>query len=285
MHPSFVRSGEAKRDATRAVPLMRREETAKWANSPLHITVSTFCNGRRIQRYATSLDPALHCILSRLAPLSSDYAAHVWYRFLEVHGLYNPAFRGTVAAALVRHGLSTALYHTEGKVKKKRDKVPVPVLNYLSTTPWRHTRMEEWVYRSIYSWPLHYMEGEWSASRSCRVTPGTHWIGGWVWGPRTGLDDERILWRYRNSNSDPSVVQPEHRECIFINCVAIVDVMQSHKLTSYRYFILTTRFCYSNQYINLDLRFLQGWLKNPVFWIVIPCSSETVHGTTQRIIL
>jgi hypothetical protein len=35
--------------------------------------------------------------------------------------------------------------------------------------------------------------GEWSASRSCRYTPGeiapgTHWIGGWV-GPRAGLDD------------------------------------------------------------------------------------------------
>jgi hypothetical protein len=30
--------------------------------------------------------------------------------------------------------------------------------------------------------------GERSASLSCRFTPGTHWIGGWV-GPRAGLDD------------------------------------------------------------------------------------------------
>jgi hypothetical protein len=35
--------------------------------------------------------------------------------------------------------------------------------------------------------------GEWSASRTGRITPGekapgTHWIGGWV-GPRAGLDD------------------------------------------------------------------------------------------------
>jgi hypothetical protein len=30
--------------------------------------------------------------------------------------------------------------------------------------------------------------GKWSASRPCRFTPGTHWIGGWV-GPRAGLDD------------------------------------------------------------------------------------------------
>jgi hypothetical protein len=29
--------------------------------------------------------------------------------------------------------------------------------------------------------------GEWSASRSCRFTPSTNWIGGWV-GPRAGLD-------------------------------------------------------------------------------------------------
>jgi hypothetical protein len=30
--------------------------------------------------------------------------------------------------------------------------------------------------------------GEWSASRLCRFTPGTHWIGSWV-DPRAGLDD------------------------------------------------------------------------------------------------
>jgi hypothetical protein len=30
--------------------------------------------------------------------------------------------------------------------------------------------------------------GEWSASRSCRFTFGTHWIGGWA-GSRDGLDD------------------------------------------------------------------------------------------------
>jgi hypothetical protein len=29
---------------------------------------------------------------------------------------------------------------------------------------------------------------EWSASRSGRFTPGTHWIGGWV-GLRIGLED------------------------------------------------------------------------------------------------
>jgi hypothetical protein len=56
--------------------------------------------------------------------------------------------------------------------------------------------------------------GEWSASRLCRFTPeertpGTHWIGGWV-DPRVGLDDvdNRKFLTLRDSNSDPSVVQP-----------------------------------------------------------------------------
>jgi hypothetical protein len=56
--------------------------------------------------------------------------------------------------------------------------------------------------------------GEWSASRPGGFTHGerdrgTHWIGGWV-DPRTGLDDveKRKFLPYRDSNSDPSVVQP-----------------------------------------------------------------------------
>jgi hypothetical protein len=35
---------------------------------------------------------------------------------------------------------------------------------------------------------LAQVAGEWSASRTCRFTPGTHCIGGWV-DPRAGLDD------------------------------------------------------------------------------------------------
>jgi hypothetical protein len=55
---------------------------------------------------------------------------------------------------------------------------------------------------------------EWSASRHCRFTPGemargTHWIRGWV-GPRGGFDDmeKKNSWPYRDSDSEPSVVQP-----------------------------------------------------------------------------
>jgi hypothetical protein len=57
-------------------------------------------------------------------------------------------------------------------------------------------------------------EGERSALRPGRFTPrerasGTHWIGGWV-DLRPGLDDVENgkYLPYRDSNSDPSVVQP-----------------------------------------------------------------------------
>jgi hypothetical protein len=45
-------------------------------------------------------------------------------------------------------------------------------------------------------------------------TPGTHWIGGWVY-PRAGVDDveKRTFLTYRDSNSDPSVVQPVASRC------------------------------------------------------------------------
>jgi hypothetical protein len=68
------------------------------------------------------------------------------------------------------------------------------------------------------------IEGDWSASHPGRFTPGekasgTHFIGGWV-GPRTGLYDvENEKSRpYRDSNSDPSVVQPVASR--YTNCVS-----------------------------------------------------------------
>jgi hypothetical protein len=54
--------------------------------------------------------------------------------------------------------------------------------------------MREWMYRSMFSWLTSaIVGGEWSASRSCRFTPGQrsagfHWSGGLV-DPRTGLDE------------------------------------------------------------------------------------------------
>jgi hypothetical protein len=57
------------------------------------------------------------------------------------------------------------------------------------------------------------VRGEWSASRLCRFTPGeraigTHWTGGWV-GSSDGINNvEKILDPHRDSNSEPSVVQP-----------------------------------------------------------------------------
>jgi len=52
-------------------------------------------------------------------------------------------------------------------------------------------------------------EGEWSASRSGRFTPGesvpdTHWTGGWV-GPRAGLDTAMAK---RNKFLSQPVIEP-----------------------------------------------------------------------------
>jgi hypothetical protein len=72
-------------------------------------------------------------------------------------------------------------------------------------------RVELYIHDFLTSTPVG---DEWSASRSCRYTPGEgapgiHRIVGWV-GPRTGLDEveKRKFLPYRDSNFDPSVVQP-----------------------------------------------------------------------------
>jgi hypothetical protein len=64
----------------------------------------------------------------------------------------------------------------------------------------------------FHTWAL--AGGDWSASLPSRFTPGeraagTHWRGGWV-DPRASLDDveKKNSSPYRDSNSNPSVVQP-----------------------------------------------------------------------------
>jgi hypothetical protein len=61
---------------------------------------------------------------------------------------------------------------------------------------------------------------EWSAFSPGRFTAGkrsfgTHWIGGWF-GLRTSWRREKFL-SYRDSNSDPSVVQPLYVPVLFRN--------------------------------------------------------------------
>jgi hypothetical protein len=53
--------------------------------------------------------------------------------------------------------------------------------------------MGEWIYSSTFFLASALVGGEWSASRTCRFTPGeiargTHWIGDWV-GARVRLDN------------------------------------------------------------------------------------------------
>jgi hypothetical protein len=86
----------------------------------------------------------------------------------------------------------------------------VPVHNQSSTTPWR--RKGQWMYRSTFSWPR--TSWKWVV----RLTPQPLYPRGKS--PRYPLDRRlggpqsrsrrrgENCWPYRDSNSDPSVVQP-----------------------------------------------------------------------------
>jgi hypothetical protein len=100
-----------------------------------------------------------------------------------------------------------------GQVKGKRNGKVVPVL-FLT----KHHAMKaywEWRYSSTHSLTSALDGGKWSASRPSRFTlgeisPGTHWIGGWV-GPRAVLDavvKRKIPNPRRESNPKTPIVQP-----------------------------------------------------------------------------
>jgi hypothetical protein len=80
--------------------------------------------------------------------------------------------------------------HNTSYIKVKSD---VPMHNYVSTKPWRHTRMGEWRYRSTI---LHLgIRWRWVSFTllplySRRKSPSTHCIGCWV-GPKVGMDTVR----------------------------------------------------------------------------------------------
>jgi hypothetical protein len=78
-------------------------------------------------------------------------------------------------------GLHYEGYHFESLPGNGR---AVPVLNQLSTMPWRS--MGGRIYSSTFSWPRHYWKWVVSFTPGERA-PGTHWIGGWV-NPRAGVD-------------------------------------------------------------------------------------------------
>jgi hypothetical protein len=91
------------------------------------------------------------------------------------------------------------------------DKV-VPVLNKLSTTPWRRTG--EWMYRSTFSWPRHQMEVSGQLHVPAALPPGkeplvpTGQEVGWTPEPVWMIWRRGNSWPYQDLNSDPSVVQP-----------------------------------------------------------------------------
>jgi hypothetical protein len=71
------------------------------------------------------------------------------------------------------------------------------------------------------------------------IAPGTHWIGGWVY-PRAYMDDleKNNSCPHRDSNSDPSVVQPvanRYTDCAIpapnILDQIIMKILKINKLT------------------------------------------------------
>lgn len=74
--------------------------------------------------------------------------------------------------------------------------------------------MVEWMYRTTYSWPWHYLEVKSQLQALGALPPGKEslvFIGketGWVQEPVWETWGGEPLFLYRDSNSDPSVVQP-----------------------------------------------------------------------------
>jgi hypothetical protein len=82
-----------------------------------------------------------------------------------------------------------------------------PVLKLLSTAPWR--RMGQWTCRSTFFLTSALAGGEWSASPPVKELPVP--IGqdvGWIPEPVGTTWRRENSWPYRDSNSDPSLVQP-----------------------------------------------------------------------------
>jgi hypothetical protein len=67
------------------------------------------------------------------------------------------------------------------------------------------------------------LDVEWSASRPCRITPGIHWIGGWV-GPTVSLDavEKRKILHCRELNAGTRARSPSlYRLRVLYNCKGI----------------------------------------------------------------
>jgi hypothetical protein len=87
----------------------------------------------------------------------------------------------------------------------------VPLLNELCTTPWR--RMEEWMYRSTFSWPRCKLDVSGQFHVPVALAPGkeilvpTWWEAGRTQEQVRTIPRSENSWLYRDWNSDPSFVQ------------------------------------------------------------------------------
>jgi hypothetical protein len=128
--------------------------------------------------------------------------------------------------------------------------------------------------------------GEWSASSPGRFTPrerdpGTRWIGDWLGSVWTRWRGE-MSWSYRDSNSEPSAVQPvvsRYNDCVMspLNYTALQhretyssrsprwEFKIHHFLFSYSCARLTARFCCRQRIkigrtnMNCDFRRMSNW--------------------------
>jgi hypothetical protein len=128
---------------------------------------------------------------------------------------------------------------------------------------------------------------EWSASRPCRFTAGTHWIGGWV-GPRTGLDvvEKRKSCPCLDSNPD----RPAHSLSLYrlsypdSSCIIIHVHFMLPSISSRLWLTPWSRVFLGNLIVAqlvkklYDLRFSQRWLwrvSSSGMWLHVVCWDAT----------
>jgi hypothetical protein len=126
------------------------------------------------------------------------FCSHVFWNFLVRISAETPVSLTWV--------FRTFFHSTPFQILKKK---VIPVLNELSTTPWRC--MGEWMYKSTFSWLGINWRWVVSFTISPLYTRGKKPIEqevGWTPEPVRTTWRRENSWPYWDSNSDPSVVQP-----------------------------------------------------------------------------
>jgi hypothetical protein len=96
--------------------------------------------------------------------------------------------------------------------------------------------MGEWMYKTMFSWPRHYLEvsGQLHALAALSPRKNTHWIWGWV-GPRAGMDDME-KWKFLPPSGSEirPLGRPSHSQSLYR-----LSYPGSFISVSYRYAVFT----------------------------------------------